>query len=309
MYNVRVQPALNIDNPIFFSALTSDCISKRRDMDRGGCRYMRTMTSWICGAVNAINSLASIKKNVYDEKNFTWDEMIEALDNNFGYVDAIETGAFAMSNQVKRPDAKPEWDRIRSLCLKAPKYGNDDPYVDELFKDLMHSWHELIDKTKDWFGHGYVGSLMSVSTHGALGQADIADSAGRLSGLTLVDGSQSPYPGTDVNGPYAILNSSLAMDHARFMNTQLNMKVHPSSIKGLNGSKKLLDLIKKYLDGGAFHIQFNIVDSRMLEDAQKNPESYRDLMVRVAGFTQYWVELAKPIQDEIICRTEYEEVV
>ena len=92
------------------------------------------------------------------------------------------------------------------------------------------------------------------------------------------------------------------------MNTQLNTKIHPSAIKGVQGSKKLQELIRAYMDKGGYHIQFNIVDSRMLKDAQENPDNYRDLMVRVAGFTQYWVELSKPIQDEIISRTEYEEI-
>lgn len=91
-------------------------------------------------------------------------------------------------------------------------------------------------------------------------------------------------------------------------NSQMNLKVHPSAIKGIEGSKKLLDLTRSYMREGGYHIQYNIVDSKVLKDAQGNPENYRDLMVRVAGFTQYWCEIGKPIQDEVIARTEYEGV-
>ena len=158
------------------------------------------------------------------------------------------------------------------------------------------------------FGRSYVPCQLSVATHGPLGQACLASADGRLAGLTLADGAQSPYPGTDLNGPYAVLNSATVIDHSDYQNTQLNMKIHPSAIKGLTGAEKLKELIKAYMDKGGYHIQFNIVDTKMLKDAQANPQNYRDLMVRVAGFTQYWVELSKPIQDEIIARTEYEEV-
>lgn len=307
MYNIRASAAFQCDTPLFFSAITADCIKKHRSMDMGGCRYMRTVTAWVCGFVNVVNSLASIKKNVYDEKNFTMDELKDALLNNFGYVNAIETKNFAMTGQVKAVDNE-AWDRIHYLCSAAPKFGNDDDYVDWFYTDLVEYWRDMVNTIKDMNGNYYVPDLLSVSTHGALGQADIADPAGRLAGVTLADGSQSPYPGTDLNGPYAVFGSALKINHADYMNTQLNMKIHPASVKGEQGSRKLLDLARRYLDGGAMHIQFNIVDSRLLEDAQANPQNYRDLLVRVAGFTQYWVEVAKPIQDEIIARTEYEEV-
>jgi 4-hydroxyphenylacetate decarboxylase large subunit len=95
-------------------------------------------------------------------------------------------------------------------------------------------------------------------------------------------------------------------DHTQSQNSQLNVKIHPSAILGPSGSRKLLDLIRAYMRKGGFHIQFNVVDTKMLKDAQKNPKNYRDLMVRVAGFSQYWVEIGKPVQDELIARTEYE---
>ena len=118
----------------------------------------------------------------------------------------------------------------------------------------------------------------------------------------------SAYPGTDRNGPYALFSSATCWDHAQSQNSQLNMKFHPTAIHGRKGTKKLLDLTRAYMRKGGFHIQYNVVDSRILRQAQENPDEFRDLLVRVAGFTQYWVEIGKPVQDEIIARTEYEGV-
>ncbi|TDA65621.1 MAG: MFS transporter [Clostridia bacterium] len=305
MYNLKAAAMFNIDNPIFYSALMADCIEKGLDMDRGGCRYNRTLTTWITGQVNLANSLASIKKNVYEERNFTLDELKNALINNFGYRSALETSQFSLLDQKRETD---EWARIHSLCVNAPKYGNDDPYVDEIYKDVIEYWRDVVPQVKDVFGRPWVPCQLSVASHGPLGQACIASADGRLAGLTLADAAQSPYPGTDLNGPYAVLNSAVIIDHSDYQNTQLNLKVHPSCIKGTQGSRKLLELIKAYMDKGGYHIQFNVVDTRMLRDAQDHPENYRDLLVRVAGFTAYWVELSKPIQDEIIARTEYGEI-
>jgi 4-hydroxyphenylacetate decarboxylase large subunit len=141
-----------------------------------------------------------------------------------------------------------------------------------------------------------------------MGSATLATADGRLSGTTFADASMSAFPGTDRNGPYALLNSAAIWDHAQSQNSQLNIKIHPTAIRGIEGSKKLLDLTRAYMRKGGFHIQYNIVDSKVLQDAQKNPQNYRDLMVRVAGFTQYWVEIGKAVQDELIARTEYEGV-
>ena len=131
----------------------------------------------------------------------------------------------------------------------------------------------------------------------------------RASALDRVFMTGDPaYPGTDRNGPYALMTSATCWDHAQSQNSQMNMKIHPSAIKGEEGSRKLLQLIRSYMRKGGYHVQFNVVDTKMLRDAQAHPENYRDLMVRVAGFTQYWVEIGKAVQDEVIARTEYEGV-
>ena len=306
-YNMKVSATFELDQPLLLSALSADCIEKGADIDHAGLRYNRCFTTWITGQVNASNSLASIKKNVFDDKAFSMDELKDALLHNFGYVSALQTHNFSMMEQEKEV-SNPDWERIYALCMRAPKYGNDDPYVDQIYVDVADCFVKSTEEITDVFGHKWCASMLSVGTHGPLGQADIASADGRLAGVTLADGGQSPYPGTDQNGPYAVLRSATVIDHTNYKNTQLNMKLHPASIKGLNGSIKMLDMIKAFMNNGGYHIQFNVVDSRMLKDAQANPDNYRDLLVRVAGFTQYWCEVSKPIQDELIARTEYEEV-
>jgi len=141
-----------------------------------------------------------------------------------------------------------------------------------------------------------------------MGAATLATPDGRLAGTTFADASLSAYPGTDRNGPYALFTSATCWDHSKSQNSQMNLKIHPSAIRGAEGARNLLELTRAYMRKGGFHIQYNVVDSRMLRDAQRSPDQYRDLVVRVAGFTQYWVEIGKPIQDEVIARTEYEGV-
>lgn len=306
-YNMKVSATFELDQPLLFSALSADCIEKGADIDHAGSRYNRCFTTWITGQVNTANSLASIKKNVFDDNAFTLDELKDVLLNNFGFISALDTGNFSMMEQTKNV-SDPDWERIHALCMRAPKFGNDDAYVDDIYVQVADCFLESVEAITDVFGNKWCASMLSVGTHGPLGQADIASADGRLAGVTLADGGQSPYPGTDQNGPYAVLSSATVIDHTNFKNTQLNMKLHPASIKGNMGSTKMLDMIRSFMDNGGFHIQFNVVDSRMLKDAQENPNNYRDLLVRVAGFTQYWCEVSKPIQDELIARTEYEEV-
>ncbi|WP_278873220.1 glycine radical domain-containing protein [Anaerotignum lactatifermentans] len=136
----------------------------------------------------------------------------------------------------------------------------------------------------------------------------MATADGRLAGTTYSDGSVSAAPGTDKNGVYALFESATVYDHSQNQNAQMNLKLHPSSVQGVQGTRKLLELVRTYMRKGGFHVQFNVISSDTLKEAQKTPDQYRDLMVRVAGFIQYWCEIGKPIQDEVIYRTEYEEV-
>lgn len=305
--NIQHDAWRKITPPVITSLLKPDCLVKGRDIGQMGARYNATFNVESCGTVNMVNSLAAIKKNVYDERNFTLDELREAIRNNFGYMHADEVGSYSLLEQRKKPEAG-KWGRIHRLCLDAPKYGNDDHYADSILQDWEKWFCEMCHDYVSLYYKPMYACQISVSTHGPMGAVTLATPDGRLAGTTLADASLSAYPGTDRNGPYALFSSATCWDHSESQNSQLNMKIHPSAIAGREGARKLLELIRAYMRRGGFHIQFNIVDSKMLKDAQAHPENYRGLMVRVAGFTQYWVELGKPIQDEIIARTEYEQL-
>jgi len=296
-----------ISPSIINSMLKPDCLEVGKDISRKGCRYNRTFNVEVCGGVNLVNSLASIKKNVFDEKKISLNELKEAIDANFGYLSALETHSYSLIEQVKTKHYT-DWLKIHKLCLDAPKYGNDDIYVDSIFKEWQLWFSKMCENYRSLYNEPLYSCQISVSTHAPMGAVTLATPDGRLCGTTFADGSVSAYPGSDKNGPYALFNSATCYNHALSQNSQLNMKIHPSVVSGREGSRKFLEMIKAYLRKGAFHAQFNIVDSRMLKDAQKNPGQYRGLMVRVAGFTQYWVELGKQIQDEVIARTEYEQL-
>ena len=156
------------------------------------------------------------------------------------------------------------------------------------------------------WGHKLSASQMSATTHAPLGAVTMATPDGRLSGTTFADGSMSAYTGTDVNGPFALFQSATVWNQSGSQNSQMNVKVHPSALKGVEGARKLLELTRAYMRRGGFHVQYNVVDSNVLKAAQKSPDEFRELLVRVAGFTAYWVELGKPIQDEVVARTEYD---
>ena len=292
---------------ILNSLLKPDCLTKGHLINELGYRYNGTYNVESCGTINLVNSLAALKKIVYEERVLSLEDFRLALKENFGFRKAFEVGSFSLADQEKK-DTSGRWDQVHHQCLISPKYGNDDPYVDHILK----SW-------EDWFCsvcHEYESlnarplypCQISVSSHAPMGAATIATPDGRLCGTTFADASMSAYPGTDRNGPYALFESATGWDHSMSQNSQMNLKLHPTAVRGAEGTKKLLALTQAYMRKGGFHVQYNVVDSKMLRDAQKNPDNYRDLMVRVAGFTQYWVEIGKPIQDEVIARTEYEEV-
>jgi len=293
--------------PIWQSVLKPDCLDKGLHGGNMGFRYNATYNIETTGTVTMVNSLAALKKLVYEEKKYTLEDMKDALLNNFGYYLSSEIKSNSISEQVRRPDGD-RYDDIYGDCLTANKYGNADPYTDS----ILHEYETWLCGTCANFESLYAKPMyacqISVSSHGLLGSGCGATPDGRLAETTFADASMSAYPGTDKNGPYALFTSAVCWDHSASQNSQMNMKIHPSAIRGDAGTKHLAELAKSYLRKGGFHIQFNVVDNRTLKAAQARPESYRDLMVRVAGFTQYWVEIGKAIQDEVIARTEYEEV-
>jgi 4-hydroxyphenylacetate decarboxylase large subunit len=292
---------------IFNSLLKPDCLSNGHLINELGYRFNATYNVETCATINLVNSLASLRKIVYEDREITLDEFKQALKDNFGFKTASEVGSFSLADQEKK-DETGKWDRIHYLCLTAPKYGNDDATVDSILRDWENWFCQMCHDYESLNAKPLYACQISVSTHAPMGMATIATPDGRLSGTTFADASMSAYPGTDRNGPYALFESATIWDHSMSQNSQMNLKLHPTAVKGMEGSKKLLALTQAYMRKGGFHVQYNVVDSKVLRDAQKNPENYRDLMVRVAGFTQYWVEIGKPIQDEVIARTEYEGV-
>lgn len=289
------------------SFLKPDALDRGRHIGHLGYRFNATYNIESCGTVTMVNSLVALKKLVYDDKKYTLDDLREAIKANFGFKTAKEVGSFSLMAQVKRPDGE-KFDKIHHDCLMAPKYGNDDPYADDVLASYEAWFCEMCHNYESLYGKRMYACQISVSTHGVQGAITLATPDGRLAGTTYADGSMSAYPGTDRNGPYALFNSATCWDHSCSQNSQMNLKIHPTAIAGKEGALKLVDLTRAYMRRGAFHIQYNVVDSKVLKDAQANPQNYRDLLVRVAGFTQYWVELGKPIQDEVISRTEYEQV-
>lgn len=304
--NIQHDVWRKITPPVLNSMLKPDCLKNGRDIGQMGSRYNATFNVEVCGGVNLVNSLASLRKNVYDEKKFALEELRQAMKQNFGYTTADESGSYSLLEQ-KRKDDFEKWSNIHRTCLDAPKYGNDDSYVDGIFREWESWFCQMCRNYRSLYDKPMYACQISVSTHGPMGAATAATPDGRLSGTAFADGSVSAYPGTDENGPYALFSSATCWDHSQSQNSQLNLKMHPDAVKGREGARKFLELVRAYMRKGGFHIQFNVVDSRMLKDAQAHPENYRGLLVRVAGFTQYWVELGKQIQDEVIARTEYEE--
>ncbi|MCX6279033.1 MAG: 4-hydroxyphenylacetate decarboxylase large subunit [Bacteroidetes bacterium] len=305
--NIQHDAWRKISPSLINSMLKPDCLAKGKDIGQMGSRYNTTFNIESCGTANLVNSLAALKQNVYTEKYYSLDEYRSALLANFGYCTAQETGSYSLVDQVPT-DNYHQWKKIHKQSLDAPKFGNDNPFADAIMKEWEDWFCEMAHDYRSLYDQPMYACQISVSTHGPMGAVTLAGPDGRLCGTTFSDGSVSAYPGTDKNGPYALFNSATCWNHSLSQNSQLNMKIHPSVVKGRQGSRKFLELIRAYLRKGGFHVQFNIVDSRMLKQAQAEPEKYRSLLVRVAGFTQYWVELGKQIQDEVIARTEYEEL-
>jgi len=305
--NIQHDAWRKISPSLVNSMLKPDCLEKGRDLGQMGARFNTTFNVESCGNTTLVNSLASLKKNVYDEKNFSLEVYRKAILDNFGYHTALETGSYSLIDQ-KPNEHHSEYRKIHRQSLDAPKFGNDDPYVDAIFRQWEEWFCEMTHNYRSLYDQPMYACQISVSTHGPMGAVTLASPDGRLSGTTFSDGSVSAYPGTDKHGPYALFSSATCWNHSLSQNSQLNMKIHPSVVKGREGSRKFLELIRAYMRKGGFHVQFNIVDSRMLKQAQSDPDKFRSLLVRVAGFTQYWVELGKQIQDEVIARTEYEEL-
>ncbi|WP_297136927.1 trans-4-hydroxy-L-proline dehydratase [Terrisporobacter sp.] len=264
----------------FLSIITNDCISTGKDYNAGGARYN---TSYIQGVgIGTItDSLASIKYNVYDNNKFTMEELTKALENNF-------EGHEIIKNLISN---------------KTPKYGNDDDYSDEIMKDLFNFYQKTITGRPNMRGGHYRINMLPTTCHVYFGEVMMASPDGRLAHKPVSEGI-SPSKGGDTNGPTAVIKSASKMDHLKTGGTLLNQKFTPGVVVGENGLDQMANLVRAYFDMDGHHIQFNVIDKQTLIDAQNNPEEYKDLIVRVAGYSDHFRNLSKALQDEIIERTE-----
>ena len=264
----------------FLSVITNDCISRGKDYNAGGARYNTTYVQGV-GIGTITDSLAAIKYNVYDEKNFTMQELMNALDSNF-------EGSAIILNLVKN---------------KTPKYGNDNDYADDIMKSVFEYYNSVVTDRPNMKGGRYAINMLPTTCHVYFGEVMMASANGRLAHKPVSEGI-SPEKGADIYGPTAVLKSAAKMDHLKTGGTLLNQKFLPNVVKGEEGLNHMADVVKTYFNMDGHHIQFNVIDKETLLKAQQNPDEYKDLIVRVAGYSDHFRNLSKALQDEIIDRTE-----
>ncbi len=273
--------AKNLPVP-FLSLLINDCIKNGKDYNTGGARYNSSYIQGV-GMGSISDELAAIKYHVFDKKTFGFDTLIKALKNNFA-----------------------DYEELRQLLIKdTPKYGNDDDYVDELTRKVFDAYFNAIDGKPNTKGGHYRINLLPTTVHVYFGSVIGAMPDGRRSGEPLSEGI-SPVQGSDIKGPTAVLKSAAKIDHLKTGGTLLNQKFTPQLLDDEKGIESVKNLIRAYFKMNGHHIQFNVVTADTLRKARKEPEKYRDLIVRVAGYSDYFIDLTPALQDEIIRRTEHE---
>ncbi len=270
----------------FQSSLHFGCIQKGRDAMAGGMAPYSCENHGLIGVPNVGDSLAAIKKVVFEDKKITMAELIGALDKNF----------------------KGE-ERILHLLNKAPKFGNDIDFVDNMVNDAISYASDVITSYKGFADTKQVVASSAGTGHLGFGLAVGALPDGRKAKEPLAEGGISPHQGRNVSGATATLRSVAKIDHLKLTGgSVLNMKLNPSEVKDESKMRKFISLLRTYCETGGYLVQFNIVSGDMLKDAQKHPENYKDLLVRVATYSAYFVELSPTLQNDIIARTEFEEL-
>ncbi len=265
----------------FLSCLTEDCISKGKDVKRGGAYYNFSGPQGV-GLANAADSIAAIKKLVFEEKRFSLSQLKKALDENFE------------NQQEMRP----------MLVEDAPKYGNDDDYVDYIARDVMDIFAKKVASYTNPRGGQYQAGMFPATANVAYGNKTGATPDGRRKGEPFAD-SVSPAPGRDRESAIAVIRSVAKLNHIETSNgTLLNQKLHPLTLKDERGIQNLAGLLRAFGDLKCMEIQFNVVDADTLKAAQAEPEKHKSLVVRVAGWSALFTGLSREVQDEIISRTE-----
>ncbi|WP_392561103.1 formate C-acetyltransferase/glycerol dehydratase family glycyl radical enzyme [Orbus sturtevantii] len=281
--SVRVEEAHKelVPTP-YISCFVQDCIGNARDRSAGGAIYNSGMTPRGIGLADVADSLAVIKKLVFEDKSITMDKLLAAMDANYqGYDDVL------------------------ALIHTVPKYGNDDSYVDDIAIEVVNIYNRETDKYRSLFGGRFHPGFSSVSSNVPYGTVISALPNGRKQWTPLADGC-SPSHHEDAAGPTAVAISSGKLDHSGMSGGSiLNVKFSPSVIRGEAGQKRFSNYVKGMLDSGVWHAQFNVADAATLRAAQKNPENYQDLIVRVAGYSAFFTALSPRLQEDVIDRTEH----
>jgi pyruvate-formate lyase len=268
----------------FLSLLIDDCITTGKDYHDGGARYNTTYIQGV-GVGTMADAMTALKYQVFEERTLTMEELLAALGDGF---------------------AGREHERVRQMLLnKTPKYGNDDDYADDVMVAVFNAYFEAIDGRPNTKGGVYHINLLPTTVHVYFGSVVGATPDGRRAGEPLSEGV-SPVQGSDRRGPTAVAKSVAKMDHVRTGGTLLNQKFSPQLLHNEEGLDKLVQLIRGYFKLDGHHIQFNVVDAATLRAAQQDPAQYRNLIVRVAGYSDYFCDLGVVLQDEIIARTEHQ---
>lgn len=278
---LRYQYATNMA-ATYLSCVIRDCIENGKDYYNGGPRYNSDYIQ-CCGIGTITDSLSAIKKHVYDEGTYTLQELVDAMKANWEGHEAMRL----------------------TLWNKTPFFGNDDDYADDIMRRVYDSLFRNIDGKHSILGPTYHLNMLSTTCHNYFGQKLAATPNGRFSGMPESDGT-SPSHGADRHGPTAVVKSLGKMDQVKSGGTLLNQRFLPSVLAGEEGIEGVKNLIRAYFKLGGHHIQFNVVDEATLRDAQAHPDNYRGLLVRVAGYSDYFVDLDNYQQEEIIARNAQE---
>lgn len=339
--NYMLKLLVNADNAIdlahaercplpFQSCMVEDCIGRGKSLQNGGAIYNFTGPQGF-GIANMTDALYAVKTLVFEQKKLTMAELKEAVEHNFGEDISDGMAQTLTTKEISRLAAagKPisentiketfkriksqgntsdfgraRYRKVRALIDAVPKYGNDIEDVDTFAREVAYTYSKPLETFKNPRGGQYQAGLYPVSANVPLGAQTGATCDGRLAFTPIADGV-SPTAGKDTNGPTASCNSVSHLDHGIASNgTLFNMKFHPSALEGMAGLESFVALIRGYFDQKGSHVQFNVVSRDTLLDAQKNPEKYKSLVVRVAGYSALFTTLSKSLQDDIINRTE-----
>ena len=264
----------------FLSVLIEDCIRNGKDYMCGGARYNSSYVQGV-GLGSITDMLTALRYHVYDKKTIAMETMEKALANDFKGFEELQY----------------------QLVYHTPKYGNDDDYADEQEVQVFDMYYDVLSGHKSPRGADYRVNMLPTTCHVYFGKVTGATPDGRNAWKVLSEGI-SPVQGADTNGSTAVIRSAAKIDHIKTGGTLLNQKFTPSLLSTEEGCNNLVHLIRAYFRMDGHHIQFNVVDADTLREAQKHPEDYRDLIVRVAGYSDYFNDLGEDLQNEIICRTE-----